>query len=105
MTSLRQPKLCTILVNLTQRAPAPKGPNKLPAFANEKRRFLRAKERTWIRVLIHYPNHYPKPERQNPKPEMMLFEKPDPTRYPNTLTRPDPKPEKVLPVAALLDNV
>ena len=47
LTSLRQPKLCTILVNLTQRAPAPKGPNKLPAFANEKRRFLIAKERTW----------------------------------------------------------
>ena len=46
MTSLRQPKLCTILVNLTQRVPAPKGPNKLPAFANEKRRFLIAKERT-----------------------------------------------------------
>ena len=35
---------------------------------------------------------------------MMLNEKPDPTRYPNTLTRPDPKPEKVLPVAALLQG-
>ena len=33
---------------------------------------------------------------------MKLYEKPDPTRYPNTQTRPDPKPEKVLPVAALL---
>ena len=28
------------LVELIQRATAPKGPNKFPAFANEKRRFL-----------------------------------------------------------------
>ena len=32
---------------------------------------------------------------------MMLYEKPDPTRYPNTQTRPDPKPEKVQPATPL----
>ena len=57
-----------------------------------------------IGVLILYPNYYPKPEVRNPKPEMKLYEKPDPTRYPNTQTRPDPKPGKVLPVAALVSN-
>ena len=30
---------------------------------------------------IHYPNYYPKPEVQNPKPKMMGYEKPDPTRF------------------------
>ena len=55
-----------------------------------------------IGVLILYPNYYPKPEVQNPKPEMKVYEKPDPTRYPNTQTRPDPKPEKVLPATPLV---
>ena len=35
---------------------------------------------------------------------MMLYEKPDPTRYPNTQTRPDPKPEKVQPATPLLQS-
>ena len=35
---------------------------------------------------------------------MMLYEKPDPTRYPNTQTRPDPKPEKVQPATLLLNR-
>ena len=36
---------------------------------------------------------------------MMLYEKPDPTRYPNTQTRPDPKPEKVQPATPLLETI
>ena len=35
---------------------------------------------------------------------MMDYEKPDPTRYPNAQTRPDPKPEKSLPDHALVGN-
>ena len=55
-----------------------------------------------IVVLNSLPESNPKPEGGNPKPEMMGYEKPDPTRYPNAETRPDPKPEKSLPVHALL---
>ena len=55
-----------------------------------------------IVTLNVLPESNPKPEVQNPKPEMMGYEKPDPTRYPNAQTRPDPKPEKSLPAHALL---
>ena len=54
-----------------------------------------------IVVLKSLPESNPKPEVENPKPEMMDYEKPDPTRYPNAQTRPDPKPEKSLPDHAL----
>ena len=57
-----------------------------------------------IVVLNSIPESNPKPEVQNPKPEMIVYEKPDPTRYPNVQTRPDPKPEKVKPVATLPDT-
>ena len=55
-----------------------------------------------IVVLKSLPESNPKPEVENPKPEMMDYEKPDPTRYPNAQTRPDPKPEKSLPDHALV---
>ena len=42
------------------------------------------------REQINYPNYYP-------KPEIMVYGKLDPTRYPNTQTRHDPKPKKSLP--------
>ena len=58
-----------------------------------------------IVVLKSLPESNPKPEVENPKPEMMDYEKPDPTRYPNAQTRPDPKPEKSLPDHALTDTV
>ena len=57
-----------------------------------------------IVVLKSLPESNPKPEVENPKPEMMDYEKPDPTRYPNAQTRPDPKPEKSLPDHALMIN-
>ena len=57
-----------------------------------------------IVVLNSLPESNPKPEVENPKPEMMGYEKPDPTRYPNAQTRPDPKPEKSLPAHALLET-
>ena len=56
-----------------------------------------------IVVLNSLPESNPKPEGQNPKPETIVYEKPDSTRYPNVQTRPDPKPDKVRPVPALLD--
>ena len=35
---------------------------------------------------------------------MIDYEKPDPTRYPNVQTRPDPNPEKAEPFATLESN-
>ena len=35
---------------------------------------------------------------------MTVYEKPDPTWYPNVQTQPNPKPEKVEPVATLLKS-
>ena len=55
-----------------------------------------------IVVLNSLPESNPKPEGQNPKPETIVYEKPDSTRYPNVQTRPDPKPDKVRPVPALV---
>ena len=46
-----------------------------------------------IVVLNSLPESNPKPEGQNPKPETIVYEKPDSTRYPNVQTRPDPKPD------------
>ena len=57
-----------------------------------------------IVVLNSLPESNPKPEGQNPKPETIVYEKPDSTRYPNVQTRPDPKPEKVEPAATLTPN-
>ena len=58
-----------------------------------------------IVVLNSLPESNPKPEVQNPKPEIIAYEKPDPTRYPKVQTRPDPKPEKSLPAHALLATI
>ena len=42
-----------------------------------------------ILVLNSLPETNPKPEVQNPKPEIIVYEKPDSTRNPNVQTRPE----------------